>query len=168
MLVSIIIPHYNNSKRLQEVLHGIANQTGDIDFEVIVADNNSTQSLKFLEEFSFVRLVHEKKYLNSPYSARNRGIEQAKGEILAFIDSTCVPDSSWLSEGINAYSKEIDIVAGNVKFLFSANPSLGELYDSLFHVNAEASAKRGFILGGNFFIKAGVFKVLGLYPEGQR
>jgi glycosyltransferase involved in cell wall biosynthesis len=166
--VSIIIPHYNKAKRLQEVLYSISSQTWRGAFEVIVVDNNSSENLDFLEDFDFVRLVHEKKYLSSPYSARNRGIEQARGELLAFIDATCVPNSHWLEEGIKAFKAGADIIAGNIKFSFSEDPSIGELYDAVFHVNAEASAKRGFVLGGNFFIRAVLFKKLGLYAEGQR
>src|SRR5690554_2380493 len=100
--VSVIIPHYNNTKRLREVLCGISSQTWVKGCEVIVVDNGSTENLNFLGEFNFVRLIHEKQYLNSPYSARNRGIEQASGEYLAFIDATCVPESNWLEEGVKA------------------------------------------------------------------
>lgn len=166
--VSIIIPHYNNTARLQRVLEGIANQSWKQPFEVIVVDNGSTQSLACLKQFGFVHLIHEKRYLNSPYSARNRGIEKARGEYLAFIDATCVPESNWLEEGVKALANGADIVAGNIKFSFSGQSSIGELYDSVIHVNAEAAARSGFVLGGNFFIKSELYQTLGLYPEGQR
>lgn len=166
--VSIIIPHFNNTVRLQKVLGGLANQSYNCDFEVIVVDNGSTQSLAFLKQFGFVQLIHEGQYLNSPYSARNRGIEASRAECLAFIDATCIPESNWLEEGMAALKSGADIVAGNIKFSFSGQSNIGELYDSVFHVNAEAAARSGFVLGGNFFVKSKLYRTLGLYPEGQR
>ncbi|MEX2594826.1 MAG: glycosyltransferase [Anditalea sp.] len=169
MLVSIIIPHYNNGQRLQEVLEAISYQNFDKDsFEVLVVDNQSSESLDFIDEYPFVKLLHENQFLNSPYSARNRGIENARGSILAFLDSTCKPSENWLKEGVKEILDGADITSGNIQFTFTLKPGITELYDSIFHVNAQSSARNGFVLGGNFFIRSSLFQDLGIYPEGQR
>lgn len=169
MFVSIVIPHFNNIEGLKKLLEAISKQTfNKNNFEVIVVDNGSAVNLDFLENDRSVRLIFENEHLNSPYSSRNRGIEYAKGDVLAFVDSTCIPQPHWLYEGVNAIKNGGDIVAGDIQFTFPPRFGLGEIYDSIFHVNAAASARKGFVLGGNFFITANIYKDLGLYPEGQR
>src|SRR5699024_9578738 len=72
--------------------------------EVICVDNGSTSSIEqnspILSGVNIV-VLSETNYLNSPYSARNRGIEQAKGEVLVFADANSMPESAWLKEGVH-------------------------------------------------------------------
>ncbi|WP_455644913.1 glycosyltransferase family 2 protein [Methanosphaera sp.] len=87
--VSIIIPVYNSSKYLLECLDSIKRQTLT-DFEVICIDDNSTDdSLNILKKYAdndqrFKVLQQEHK---GPGAARNKGIREASGEYILFIDS---------------------------------------------------------------------------------
>ena len=87
--ISIVIPVYNCEKFLERCLDSVVNQTLD-DIEIICINDGSTdKSADILNEF---KEKDERIYVFSqenmgPASARNKGIELAKGEYLIFIDS---------------------------------------------------------------------------------
>ena len=87
-LVSVIIPTFNRAYCLKNAICSVLLQSG---FELIVVNDGSTdETYKVLESFSNVRAIHLQKNLGVSY-ARNRGIEQAKGSLICFLDS----DDSW-------------------------------------------------------------------------
>lgn len=87
--ISIIIPVYNTEKYLHECLNCVVSQTIK-DIEIICIDDGSTDnSYQILQEYAekdsrFVILQQENKGAGA---ARNKGIEIAKGEFVAFLDS---------------------------------------------------------------------------------
>ena len=85
-LISVIIPVYNSEKTIQETLKSVLNQTFS-DFEVIVINDGSQDST--LDIISSIQDSRIKvfSYPNAGISAsRNRGISQASGEFIAFLD----------------------------------------------------------------------------------
>lgn len=90
--LSLIISTYNRSESLLRTLGSVIRQSAPADkWECIVVDNNSTDSTatrfaEFAELYPALnlRLVHEEKQGLS--HARNRGIEESRGEIIAIID----------------------------------------------------------------------------------
>ena len=83
-LVSVIIPTFNRAYCLKKAIYSVLLQSG---FELIVVNDGSTdETYKVLESFSNVRAIHLQKNLGVSY-ARNRGIEQAKGSLICFLDS---------------------------------------------------------------------------------
>jgi glycosyltransferase involved in cell wall biosynthesis len=89
-LVSIIIPTYNRARVIARTLQNVFNQTYD-NLEIIVVDDGSTDETQaVLATFGDrIRIVHQQN--GGPGSARNRGIKEATGEIVAFQDS----DDEW-------------------------------------------------------------------------
>jgi glycosyltransferase involved in cell wall biosynthesis len=52
-----------------------------------------------------------------PYEATNRGVEIAQSEWLAFLDSTTIPEKSWIKESLNLIDvKKVDIIFGKTKY----------------------------------------------------
>lgn len=95
-MISVIIPVYNTKKYLQSCLNSILAQTYT-DLEVLFIDDGSTDGSgelldAFAEQDSRVRVIHQKN--GGVCAARNRGIEEARGDYLSFIDSddTLEPD----------------------------------------------------------------------------
>jgi len=102
MKISVIVPFYNAKDTIQKCAEALLGQNyPDNDYEIIMVDNNSVDgSQDIVKMFPRIRLVYEMK--QSPYAARNRGLKFAKGSIIAFTDSDCIPFNDWL--------KTIDIV----------------------------------------------------------
>lgn len=93
--VSIVIVNWNTCDLLCRCLDAVAYTTADLDTEVIVVDNGSTDGTCEVVERYPVRLVHEPAAVGS-YAARNRGIEAARGRILGFTDADCIPAPEWV------------------------------------------------------------------------
>ena len=93
--VSVIIPVLNDAPRLRTCLDALESQTFDLPFEVLVVNNGSSDDpASVLRAFPAARLLHEQQ--RSSYAARNTGVRQARGEVLAFTDSDCIPAEDWL------------------------------------------------------------------------
>lgn len=88
-LVSVIIPVYNTHEYLSKCLNSVVNQTLK-DIEIILVDDGSTDdSLEILTKYQIedpriAVLTQENKGASS---ARNRGLDIARGEYIAFVDS---------------------------------------------------------------------------------
>src|SRR5262245_33971788 len=106
MLISVIIPHLNQEDYLRiglEALHAQRGVTRDV--EIIVVDNGSARLPEAVcSAWPHVRLVSEP--VPGPGPARNRGIRDARGDILAFIDADCRADPRWLAEIEAAFADE--------------------------------------------------------------
>lgn len=96
--ISIIIPHLNDWLRLNKCLTALRNQRTSTPIEIIVVDNGSqTQDLSIQDKYQCI-LLHESQ--RGSYRCRNRGIEVARFNALAFTDSDCIPDENWIEEGL--------------------------------------------------------------------
>jgi len=101
-LVSVIIPGYK-SDYIVETIRSIQNQTyGNI--EIIIIDDGSPYNLKktlehFIDEEEIVYIYQQNKKMAA---ARNNGIKNSTGELIAFIDD----DDLWLPEKI---SKQVEL-----------------------------------------------------------
>lgn len=170
--VSVIIPFLNNYGEAVRIEKFLRNQTYPLDrFEIIFIDNGSAKPFKFPKSFSDRNiLLTEKQHLNSPYSARNRGIEKATGEVLAFVDANSTPQKTWLEKGMDCLQHSgSDLVGGNVQFDFKDRVTAAKIVDALTSINMQkAIEERGTAYTANLFVKKEVFDKVGLFEEGVR
>ena len=166
--ITVIIPVYNDAERLQICLQSLENQTiPKQQYEIVVIDNNSSDDVqKVVQNFQQVSLGFEKQ--PGSYCARNKGISLARGEVLAFTDSDCIPSPGWLEKGLQCLASVPDcgFVAGGIKFFFSnpGNPNPIELYDSLFYLQQKIYVEeRGWGATANLFTFKKVFDEVGLF-----
>lgn len=89
--VSVVIPTYNRGWIIREAIESVLSQDYR-DFELIVVDDGSTDHTpETLEAYrGVIKVLHQKK--SGVSAARNRGIAEASGRFIAFLDS----DDFWL------------------------------------------------------------------------
>jgi glycosyltransferase involved in cell wall biosynthesis len=90
--ISVVIPVYNRSALIGQALDSIARQTLPVD-EVVVVDDGSTDGTReaISRHSTPVRYIYQEN--QGPSAARNKGIKEARGEYIAFLDS----DDLWVS-----------------------------------------------------------------------
>ena len=115
---SVVIPLYNKEGQIAHTLQSVFEQTFQ-DFEIVVVDDGSTDnSVEEVERFddSRIRLIHQ---TNAGVSAaRNRGIEEARGELIAFLDADDEWKPEYLATQYGLYQKypECSVYACNYEF----------------------------------------------------
>ena len=102
--ISIIVPSYNSTKTIIETLFSIKNQSFG-NFECIVIDDSSKDDSRskisqFIKNDERFRLIYLPKN-NGVSFARNKGIENSKGQYICFLDSDDLWDINFLSESFN-------------------------------------------------------------------
>lgn len=127
-LVSVIVNCHNSEAYLKECIKSILNQTY-IYFELIFIDNQSTdKTSQIISSYSDDRI----KYFKTPNylplgSARNIGLNYAKGVFISFLDSDDIWHKNKLSHSIPVFKKDVEMVYSNVTY-FSKSYSF-ELYE---------------------------------------
>lgn len=97
-MISIVIPLYNKEKEIADTLRCVMEQSSR-DFEVVVVDDGSTDgSLQAVEEFARDERIRVVRRPNGGVgAARNTGVENARGEYVAFLDADDLWDRDYLS-----------------------------------------------------------------------
>jgi glucosyl-dolichyl phosphate glucuronosyltransferase len=140
MTVSIAIPTYNRADEVEKTLAILArlDVTGCADFEVLVIDNNSTDSTTAVVErmapFFNGRLRFVRELRQGLNHARNRAIEEARHEIVAYLDDDVDVDPLWMRHLSEAYAREdVAGVGGRTYLVYpGAKPKwLGESIEGL-------------------------------------
>lgn len=129
--ISVIIPVYNVEKYLQKCLDSVINQTYK-NLEIIcINDGSPDNSGKILDEYakkdSRIIVIHQE---NAGVSAaRNRGLEIATGEYIAFVDSDdwLKPECYELALNVLENDKEVDLVGYNADIINSRNDTNQDL-----------------------------------------
>ncbi len=115
--ISVVIPVYNVEKYLKQCVESVLNQTYR-EFELILVDDGSTDNCaKMCDEIkqndNRVKVVH--KTNGGLSSARNAGIDVAKGELITFIDSDDLVSPIYLEQLLGVYKRTVcDVVVGNI------------------------------------------------------
>ncbi len=134
--VSVIIPFKYQPHQLSMCLEALQKQTYPSKrFEIIVVDNDSNVMIDEYLPTGFKNLIIESEKRKGPSAARNKGLQIARGEIIAFTDSDCVPAELWLENGVKALtnSENCGLIGGKVVLTFKdpIKPTAVELYESV-------------------------------------
>lgn len=119
--ISVIVPVYNDPEGLWDTLDSLSDQKNPPPYEIIVIDNDSTDGTpQVIEEFEREQpdIVYgcEETDVQSSYAARNTGIENASGEILAFVDADVTVDDTWVADISEKFeNSNVDYLGCNVE-----------------------------------------------------
>ncbi len=112
--ISIIIPTFNARSTILRTLTSLHQQDYSGKREIIVVNSSQDDTQKIIhEKYPEVRVVQlEKRAFTG--DAKNIGLEGAKGNIMAFIDSDCIAEKSWLSIITKKYQSGHKVVGGSI------------------------------------------------------
>lgn len=101
-MISVIIPAYNAEKTLPYTLRALQNQTLPRSlYEIIVVDDGSQDGTGSLAREFGVRYRRQNK--EGPAAARNLGVRIARGDIVLFTDSDCIPKEDWIEKMVKPF-----------------------------------------------------------------
>jgi glycosyltransferase involved in cell wall biosynthesis len=178
--VSVVMSTYNRCELLPKALESVLIQEhGEVRFEVIVVDNNSTDRTREVVE-SFIARGHSN--LRYIFEGRqglsyglNAGITSARGEIIALTDDDICVARNWVVSIKRTFDEhpEVDFIGGKVLPVWKASPpawltrqhwaplAITDPGDDIFYVNK----RRPHCLIGKSFRRT-VFEEIGLFsPE---
>jgi len=171
-VLSVIVPCFNAAATLGRCLDALLEQEGSASTaQILVIDNNSTDATASIAaKYSGVELLRES--TQGAYAARNAGLRQAKGEIMAFIDPDCIPRPDWLAKLTQPFDAPSLKIAIGRSLLVGDSLAMRTLQDYE-HI------KDASVLGGtdpelyyghtnNMAIRREVFDVLGPFAERRR
>lgn len=168
--VSVIIPVYNDRVRLKLCLEALSAQSYPHSrYEIVVVDNNSTEDIEsIVGEYS--NAVYAAELQVGSYAARNKGLSIARGTVLAFTDSDCIPASDWIKKGVERVLdiEDCGLVAGRIDFYFQrpGKPTIAEVYDSLNFLKQQQYVEvEHYGATANLFTLRSVFDAVGLFDE---
>ena len=103
--ISVIIPVFNKDATIARALNSVFNQKERPDEIIIINDGSTDNSIQVIQQFDneIIKLVHQSNFGVSV--ARNRGIENAKFDYIAFLDA----DDEWLPEFISTIKSLIHL-----------------------------------------------------------
>ncbi len=166
--VSLIIPTRNRPEQLRSCLEACARLEYPrhlLEF-LLVDDGSSPPVSQLLEALpGGVRARVLRQNLSGPAAARNRGIEEAAGELLVFLDDDCLPVPDWLLRFADAYRKRPSAAFGGrtvnrvPNCLCSATSQL--LIDYLYQYFGRKAPGRGFFASNNLAAPREALRALG-------
>ena len=176
MRISVVVCTYNRCESLRRTLKSfkevVAPQGGS--WELILVDNNSKDETRIIAE-----AFKEESGLNVKYvfetrqglsHARNRGIEQAEGEIIAFTDDDVMVDRYWLSNIERAFEEhDVSCVGGKILPVWEIPkpewiiPQLHYILALLDRGDKPFRLESPIVWGANFAIRSDIFEKYGVF-----
>jgi len=162
LTVSLIIPAYNEEKYIKECLDSIF-ASGAKFFEVVVVDNGSTdRTSEIVLAYENVRIVFEEK--KGVMNARQRGIDETSGEIVAFVDADTKMISGWYEQIVKKFSEDLLLATLSGPYIYEGISLFTKILVWIFYYIIVLPVY--YILGytaifGNFAIRRSVLKEMG-------
>ncbi|HET7231348.1 MAG TPA: glycosyltransferase [Longimicrobium sp.] len=131
--VSVVIPTFNGRERVPDVLRALLGEAGSVPFEVVVIDNASSDgtgaavdghpaAAALRARGVGVRVVREERA--GLTHARARGVAEARGEAVCFLDDDNLPQPGYLACGVEAFADpSIGLLTSRVFPRYRAEPS---------------------------------------------
>lgn len=165
MKISFVIPAYNEAKYIGQCLDSIFAQVKntDHDYEILVVNNASTDATKKVAEaYAGVKVFDELR--KGTNFARQKGLEKAHGDYLAYVDADSKLPPGWLVYAEKAFKKNPKMVSLSGPYAYYDIPKLqGKILDALWRITAPITYHiLGYmVLGGNFVVKKQAMLVAG-------
>ncbi len=160
--ISVVIPALNEEKYIANALSGLKKQSFK-DFEVIVADGNSTDNTRQIAKKYGAKVIIEKR--RGMAMGRNTGAKHAKGKILVFLDADTKPSRDLLKVYSRAFVEGTVAATGPILPLEKVKGDVKAGYEfvSISFVKFSILVGQPNIVGSNFAVKRDVFERVGRF-----
>ncbi len=105
-MISVVVPAYNAEGTIGKCIEALLRQDCREQYEIIVVDDGSSDRTKNIvrqfRDAGRIKLVEQQH--GGPAKARNAGAREAKGDIILFTDSDCIPEKNWVTEMAKPFS----------------------------------------------------------------
>jgi glycosyltransferase involved in cell wall biosynthesis len=166
LLVSVIIPTYQDWVRCFECLDALRDQTLDPSvFEIIVVNNDPADRCPDVGRLADNVMILEEAAPGS-YAARNAGVAASSGTLLAFTDSDCRPSPQWLQkavETVEANQGSVRVTGPIEIFRPSDCGELAYLYDRKFAFNQSSTKRYEHAVTANLIVPREMFNLVGFF-----
>lgn len=118
--LSIVVCTFNRIKDLTDTLDSLLNQKEcPYEYKIIVVDNDSSDNTaEIVNDYIYKYGRHVRYVLETRRGvsfARNRGISESEGNIIAFADDDCIVDDRWINNIMQTFKKyKVDCVGGKI------------------------------------------------------
>ena len=167
MKVSVVIPVLNEAKEIELCLKSLSNQSFR-NFEVIVVDNGSIDNTREIVETYDCRVIHEPR--QGVGYARQRGFEEAIGEIIASTDADTILPPDWLEKIVRSFEINAELVGVYGKILFKGRQGwalcISEFLFTLF-LRLNQLLRRPSFCGPNFAVLNKAFQNVNGFKDGD-
>lgn len=155
-LISVVIPTLNEEKYIMNAFRGLKAQSFR-DFEIIVADKNSTDKTQSLSKKNGARVVATSK--DGISAGRNAGARVAKGKILVFIDADTMPSKDLLKIYSKAFAPGVVAATGPISPLEKTDvlTKIGYAFVSETFVKLSIIFGKSSVIGSNFAVDKKTF-----------
>jgi glycosyltransferase involved in cell wall biosynthesis len=169
-MVSVVVPTYERAQYLPHLFGAVAAQVYAAGrLELIVVDNSSTDGTEAVvaewAEATPFPLRYMRKENKGPAASRNLGGWLARGEVIAFTDSDCIPDPRWLASAVHRLHNGADLVAGPMIGLRRQSDGLQQLKQTLYD-NGTYPTGNLIVWRRWFDLLGGFDEQFGIYPWG--
>ncbi len=168
-LISIIMPTYNHGAFIREAVDSVIHQTYG-NWELIIINNYSTDNTgEILDQYNDRRIrVINFKNNGIIARARNKGISEAKGEFVAFLDS----DDIWLSSKLTIQIKVLSVSPHLLACSTAIRLFPGEMRAPFYKIWTRRISRKSLLRANSVFnstvvIRSVCFKEIGLLHEDE-
>jgi glycosyltransferase involved in cell wall biosynthesis len=173
MKISFVIPAYNEEKYIGKCLESLFKEIKkkpEIDFEVIVVNNASTdKTKKVASSFSPVKVVDE--FKKGLMQARHAGFLNSSGDLIANLDADVIVPDGWMDKVFYEFENYPEVVALSGPFIYydisKFRQFLVKFYYSIGYLtylfNHFISKKGAMLQGGNYVVRRSALQRMGGY-----
>lgn len=173
--VSIVIAVYNRAGEIGACIESLLRLAYPrAKREIIVVDDGSTDDTSAVVSQYDVKLITQEKNRGQS-AARNAGVAEAKGEIVAFIDSDCIAEPGWLRELVPYFLDSRNVLVGGYVDSFFRESLLDRYEEAKSPLNMGETVLTGcgeesdfYVPTCNVLIKKDVYLQVGGLDEGLR
>jgi glycosyltransferase involved in cell wall biosynthesis len=173
ILISVIIPVYQDKKGLADTVNSILAQDFPRErYEIIIADNNSRDgtkqaALEFQQAYpDQIKVVHQDQ-IQSSYATRNAGIKAANGEICCFIDADMIAHPDYLSRVYIYFNKDENLMYFGCNVLITKTAAtLSDKMNRKYDFNMKQYFEKSHYSGtGCLSVRRCIFDKVGLFDD---